>query len=74
MYLGLLGVVILALYFLLERALRSPWGRVLRAIREDEVAAAAQGKNVAPSNCRRSCRARPSWAWPGACTPTTPAT
>ena len=46
-YLGLLGVVILALYFLLERALRSPWGRVLRAIREDEVAAAAQGKNVA---------------------------
>ena len=46
-YLGLLGVVILSLYFLLERALRSPWGRVLRAIREDEVAAAAQGKNVA---------------------------
>ena len=35
------------LYFTLERALRSPWGRVLRAIREDEVAAAAQGKNVA---------------------------
>jgi len=46
-YLGLLAVVILALYFLVERALRSPWGRVLRAIREDEVAAAAQGKNVA---------------------------
>ena len=46
-YLALLLGVIAVLYFLLERALRSPWGRVLRAIREDEVAAAAQGKNVA---------------------------
>jgi len=46
-YLALVLGVIVALYFLLERALRSPWGRVLRAIREDEVAAAAQGKNVA---------------------------
>ncbi len=29
-----------------ERAIKSPWGRALRAIREDEVAAAASGKNV----------------------------
>ena len=26
--------------------IRSPWGRVLRSIREDEAAAAAVGKNV----------------------------
>ncbi len=46
-YLAFLLLFLLALYWLLERILRSPWGRVLRAIREDEVAAAAQGKNVA---------------------------
>ncbi len=38
--LGLLGLVYLAL----ERLVRSPWGRVLRAIREDEAAAASLGK------------------------------
>jgi|Deesub1362B_J571_1020462.scaffolds.fasta_scaffold05368_2 branched-chain amino acid transport system permease protein len=43
---GLLAVVGM-LYWVLERGLRSPWGRVLRAIRDDERAAAAQGKNVA---------------------------
>ena len=37
-----LGIVYLAL----EKGIRSPWGRVLRAIREDEVMAAANGKNV----------------------------
>jgi len=46
-YLGLVLLVVWCLYLFLERALRSPWGRVLRAIREDEMAAAAQGKNVA---------------------------
>ena len=34
-------------YFLVERARVSPWGRVLRAIRENESAAAASGKDVA---------------------------
>jgi branched-chain amino acid transport system permease protein len=38
--LGLLGIVYLAL----EQLVRSPWGRVLRAIREDEAAAASLGK------------------------------
>jgi branched-chain amino acid transport system permease protein len=37
--------VVLALYLLLEHLARSPWGRALRAIREDEVAAQALGKN-----------------------------
>jgi branched-chain amino acid transport system permease protein len=41
-----LGVVVIALYLALERLVRSPWGRVLRAIREDEAAARALGKNA----------------------------
>lgn len=36
----------LVIYLALERLLRSPWGRVLRAIREDEQAALALGKNA----------------------------
>ncbi|HLJ70938.1 MAG TPA: branched-chain amino acid ABC transporter permease [Roseiarcus sp.] len=43
--LALLAGVALVLYLALERLLRSPWGRVLRAIREDETAALALGKN-----------------------------
>ena len=39
-------VVLAALYFVIQRAINSPWGRVLRAIREDEEATAAAGKNV----------------------------
>ncbi len=33
-------------YFLVERARQSPWGRVQRAIRENEPAAEASGKNI----------------------------
>ena len=44
--LALLLAVVAALYLGLERLLRSPWGRVLRAIREDETAARALGKNA----------------------------
>jgi branched-chain amino acid transport system permease protein len=43
--LALLAAVVFALYLALERLLRSPWGRVLRAIREDETAALALGKS-----------------------------
>eukprot|EP00913_Durusdinium_trenchii_P031536 g29528.t1 len=42
--LGLVACVVLALYLALEHLARSPWGRVLRAIREDETAAQALGK------------------------------
>jgi branched-chain amino acid transport system permease protein len=38
--------VALALLALVQLAVSSPWGRVLRAIRDDEDAAAALGKNV----------------------------
>jgi branched-chain amino acid transport system permease protein len=39
-------VVLALLAFGLSRLVRSPWGRVLRAVREDEDAARALGKNV----------------------------
>jgi branched-chain amino acid transport system permease protein len=43
--LGFIGALTLAVFWALERLARSPWGRVLRAIREDETAAASLGKN-----------------------------
>ncbi len=43
--LTLVAAVVLAIYVALERLARSPWGRVLRAIREDERAAMALGKS-----------------------------
>jgi len=45
-YLLMVVIFLLVIYFALQRGIRSPWGRVLRAIREDEVMAAADGKNV----------------------------
>jgi branched-chain amino acid transport system permease protein len=39
-------VILVLIYFALERGIRSPWGRVLRAVREDELTTAASGKNV----------------------------
>lgn len=46
LYIVVVLIVLLILFVAVERAARSPWGRVLRAIREDEVTAAASGKNV----------------------------
>lgn len=43
--LGLVAVVVSVVFVALERLARSPWGRVLRAIREDETAAVSLGKN-----------------------------
>jgi branched-chain amino acid transport system permease protein len=44
--LTVLVITVVLLYLALERLVRSPWGRVLRAIREDEAAARALGKNA----------------------------
>ena len=44
--LALTAAVTLGLFLMLETLTRSPFGRVLRAIREDEAAAASLGKNV----------------------------
>jgi branched-chain amino acid transport system permease protein len=45
-YLAIVAAIVLALYLLLERGRRAPWGRVMRAIRENADAAAAAGKDV----------------------------
>jgi branched-chain amino acid transport system permease protein len=45
-YLLLLAVSVVFVYLALERLVRSPWGRVLKAIREDEDVAASFGKDV----------------------------
>ncbi|MFC4521495.1 branched-chain amino acid ABC transporter permease [Cupriavidus pinatubonensis] len=45
MMLALMLVLVLLIYLAIEAMVRSPWGRVLKAIREDEVAAASLGKN-----------------------------
>jgi branched-chain amino acid transport system permease protein len=45
-FLGVIAVIVLVLYLGIERAWHSPWGRALRAIRENEEAAEAAGKDV----------------------------
>lgn len=45
-YLALVILILFILYKISERIIRSPWGRVLRAIREDETATSVVGKNV----------------------------
>jgi branched-chain amino acid transport system permease protein len=43
----IIAVILLLLVFLaVERGIRSPWGRVLRGLKEDEEIVAASGKNV----------------------------
>ncbi len=42
----LIAAVAAVVFLALERLVRGPWGRVLRAIREDEAAAASLGKNA----------------------------
>lgn len=46
LYIVLFAVVLGILLWMSERALHSPWGRMLRAIRDNEVAAEAMGKDV----------------------------
>ena len=46
LYALLLGSVLLALFWLSHRALHSPWGRMMRAIRDNRDAAEAMGKDV----------------------------
>ena len=45
-YAVLFTIVLLAILWLSETALRSPWGRMMRAIRDNATAAGAMGKNV----------------------------
>ena len=43
---GLFLVIVVTLLILTQRALYSPWGRKMRAIRDNEISAGAMGKNV----------------------------
>ena len=45
-YSGLFLTVVIALLIVTQKALYSPWGRMMRAIRDNEEAANAMGKNV----------------------------
>ncbi len=45
-YSGLFILILVALILLSNLALNSPWGRKVRAIRDNEVAASAMGKNI----------------------------
>ena len=45
-YTGLFAAVLLVVFLLSERALRSPWGRMMRAIRDSEEAAGSLGKDI----------------------------
>lgn len=45
-YLGIVVLVLVALYACCQRILYSPFGRVLRAVRDDDVVVSVAGKNV----------------------------
>lgn len=45
-FLALVAGIVIALYWALERARRSPWGRIMRAIRDNEESAEAAGKDT----------------------------
>jgi len=45
-YALLFTIVLVAIFWLSERALKSPWGRMMRAIRDNRDAAEAMGKDV----------------------------
>ncbi|ROU03979.1 branched-chain amino acid ABC transporter permease [Histidinibacterium lentulum] len=45
-YTAMFSVVLVALLILAQLALNSPWGRMMRAIRDNETAAGAMGKDV----------------------------
>ena len=45
-YTGIFLAILLIVIWFSETALRAPWGRMMRAIRDNEIAANAMGKNV----------------------------
>jgi branched-chain amino acid transport system permease protein len=46
LFLIIVFLILIVIYLAIERAIRSPWGRVLRAIREDEISTEMSGKNI----------------------------
>ena len=63
-YLAMAATLLGLSYVALERLVRSPWGRVLRAIREDETAAESLGKRRLPVSPPGLCdRVHAHGAW-----------
>ena len=46
LYLAVTAVLIAIIFWLLQRAYSAPWGRMIRAIRDNELSSAAMGKDV----------------------------
>ncbi|ATJ84501.1 branched-chain amino acid ABC transporter permease [Halomonas beimenensis] len=46
LYFSVTAVMIAVIFFLLHRAYHAPWGRMIRAIRDNEISAAAMGKDI----------------------------
>ena len=46
LYSMLFILVLLIIFFLLQKAIKSPWGRMMRAVRDNEISAEAMGINV----------------------------
>lgn len=45
-YLALVVAIVAVVYWAIERQIASPWGRMMRGIRDNEAAATAMGKNI----------------------------
>lgn len=45
-YLAIVVVILGLIFFLVQRAYGGPWGRMMRAIRDNHIAAASMGKNI----------------------------
>jgi len=45
-YLVIIATLIAAIFWLLQRAYSAPWGRMIRAIRDNEISSAAMGKDI----------------------------
>jgi branched-chain amino acid transport system permease protein len=45
-YMAIVLIILGLLFFLVQRAYGGPWGRMMRAIRDNHIAAASMGKNV----------------------------
>jgi branched-chain amino acid transport system permease protein len=45
-FLAVVLIIVIAVFYLVQRAYGGPWGRMMRAIRDNHVAAASMGKNV----------------------------
>ncbi len=45
-FLAVVLIILLGVFYLVQRAYGGPWGRMMRAIRDNHIAAASMGKNV----------------------------